>query len=229
MKPIAVFFHTRLSGGDFPDHPNSKVDPDWGRLLFEKQQHDFKESGLYVEAKELYVGLNGGGQDQAFIGRRALPKWKILFHGENSRSLIPTMRFLHEWCSNHEDWLVLFFHAKGATHSHDPMTTGWRNCMTRHCISNWRQCVSDLNTGLDAVGCHWCKNSPSDPNADRWGSNPIFGGVFWWSKGSYLKTLPQLPKDATDRHSFYLPELWIGNGNPKVKDYAADHGIGGCK
>jgi hypothetical protein len=129
------------------------------------------------------------------------------------------MRELQKWLPGHEEWLVCFFHSKGATHPRDPMNGAWRDCMMRHCVLNWRECVGDLVSGYDAVGCHWLPNSPNDPNADRWGGNSFFGGVFWWSTAKYLLTLPPLPDKATDRHSWFLPELWLGNGNPKIKDY----------
>jgi hypothetical protein len=223
----AVFFHTRLSGGYNVDS-GAAVEPGWGRSLFLEQMAVLVKSGLAEAAQEFFIGFNGSRGDWAFVCDNTPAKAKILQHGENARSLLPTMRFLQDWLPGHEDWAVFFSHAKGACHPNDPLTTRWRNCMTRHCITNWRRCVADLEAGYDAVGCHWLHNRPNDPNADRWGANSYFGGVFWGSKARYLLTLPPLPDLATDRHSFYLPELWLGNGKPKVKDYAQGHAIGAC-
>jgi hypothetical protein len=171
MIKLAVWYHGRISGGDFPEHPDAKVGPQWGRSLFVEQMQFMMAGRLYEHAQEIHIGLNGGKEDQEFVSEGiALKKFQFHFHGEKARSLIPTMRLLQKWLPGHEDWLVCFFHAKGATHAHDPLTTNWRNCMMEHVIWNWQQCVKDLESGdYDAVGVHWTENSPNDPNRARWG------------------------------------------------------------
>lgn len=216
---ICVFFHTRLSGGVNVDS-GASIDPVWGRKLFTQQMSALMQSGLYSAADEIYIGLNGDGVDYAVADGIAPKGCKILLHGPDAASLLPTMQFLQGWLPIHEDWLVCFHHGKGATKPNDPMTTAWRNCMTKYVITNWRQCVADLESGqFDAVGCHWTHNSPNDQNAHDWGANSYFAGVFWWSTARYLLTLPKLPEKPHNRHQWFKPELWLGNGKPRIRDY----------
>jgi hypothetical protein len=221
MRKLAAWFHTRFSGGDFPEHPEAKIDPIRGIYLFTEQINAVNKSGLYDSLDEFYVGLNGSVSEGVWANEIVPRGTKVLTWLPPSRSLIPTMRHLQNWLPGHEEYLCCFFHAKGATHDpRDPLTTMWRHCMEQSVIWNWRRCVNDLESGqYDAVGVHWCHNSTNDPNADRWGGNSYFGGVYWWATAKYLLTLPKLPMEATDRHSFYLPELWIGCGKPRIKDY----------
>jgi hypothetical protein len=228
---LAVFYHCRLSGGCNVD-TGASIDPVFGMRLFQDQIKTVVDSGLYSASNEFVIGVNGNADCWTSINA-TVPSSDgqlVLYHGEKSQSLLPTMRFLQEWLPGHEDWAVCFFHSKGATHPNDPFNTAWRNCMMKHVITNWRACVADLEAGCDAAGCHWLHNSPNDPNADRWGGNSFFGGVFWWATARYLLTLPPLPEKITDRHSWFLPELWLGNGRPRIKDYHAQFpNLAGCQ
>lgn len=211
---LAVFFHTRLSGGCNVD-TRASIDPAFGRELYLEQIVSLIKSGLWDAAEKIIIGINGDTSGVFFHG-----KPELLRHGNDAESLLPTMRALQQWLPGHEDYAVCFFHAKGVTHPHDPMNDAWRACMTKHVITDWRKCVADLEAGYDTVGCHWLHNIPNDPNASRWGSNSFFGGVFWWATAKYLITLPPFPTDKPrDRHEWYYPELWLGCGKPRIKDY----------
>lgn len=214
---IAVFFHTRLSGGRNVD-TGASIDRSFGTRLFVSQMNALRLSGLLEAADIFVVGVNGPEIDSEFVSSFVPEKGGVVWHGEKAESLIPTMRCIQEWLPGHEDYAVAFIHSKGATKPNDPFSNAWRDCMMKHVIWDWRKCVADLETH-DAVGCHWLNNSPNDPNAARWGSNSYFGGAFWWARADYLITLPPLPDKIVDRHSWYLPELWLGNGKPRIKDY----------
>lgn len=217
---LALFFHARLSGGDFPEHPTAKVNPEWGATLFDSLMNEIQGGGLYENLNKFVIGLNGTPEES--LTMRSPIGAEIAVFGPLSSSLLPTMALMQKWLPGHEDWLVCFAHMKGATHPHDSLTGRWRHCMAYHCLHRWHDCVSDLQSGkYDACGVHWTHNNPNDPNADRWGGNSYFAGVFWWATARYLLTLPKLPEQPTDRHSFYLPELWLGNGKPRVRDYHA--------
>ena len=101
--------------------------------------------------------------------------------------------------------------------------------MTKHLIANWRNCVTDMDQGVESVGCHWMTGL-----AD--GTQNIWAGNFWWAKASYLLTLPSIferdrikESGISDIESRYESEVWIGNGKrlPTVKDYHPD-GLGAC-
>lgn len=221
---IAVFYHGRLSGGGMhqdngPRKPG--IDPEVGRLQFAQQIQLLVESGLYSAADEVYVGINGGAHDHAYA--HSLPYGiRLIHHGADAESLLPTMRFLQDWLPEHPDWLVCFWHMKGVTHPHDPTTQAWRRCLEHHTIRNWNRCVSDLETGkCDAAGAHWMRGVSE--GAPVW----FFGGVFFWATAKFLLTLPKLPEhNPRTRHEWFSPEHWIGSAHmtgtgllPRVIDY----------
>jgi len=214
---IAVFYHSRISGGCNVDSKLS-IDPSWGRTLFQMQMNAVVESGLYEHANAIFIGLNGCENDRQFVAD-TMPDGSDLIYSPEGKSLLPTVLFMQLWARKNRDAYIFFHHAKGATHQGDALTTAWRECMTHHLVFGWEKCVTDLWDGKDAVGCHWLANRPNDPNASRWGGNSYFGGVFWWVMANYLAALPLVPPEPTDRHSWYLPELLIGCGNPIIKDY----------
>lgn len=215
---LAIFYHCRISGGHNVDS-GASIDPVWGRNLLSMQMAAICNSGLYENANKMVIGLNWDEFDTEMALTEIPEGATLIVHGAKAESLLPTMVFMQKWARQHPDFYILFFHSKGATHPNDPFTTAWRNCMTRHLITDWRKCVADLDAGYDAVGCHWLHNSPNDPNSNRWGSNSFFAGVFFWTTAKYLNTLPPLPEKVTDRHSWFLPELLLGCGKPKIKDY----------
>jgi len=213
------YFHARLSGGKNVDS-GASINSAYGRQQFREQMASFTQTGLLQSCEQFLIGLNGCDEDAEFVSRFVQPNVVVVHHG-NCESLLPTMYHLQKLLPKYESMAIGFAHTKGITKPGDAMTTAWRDCMEKHVVHDWRKCVLDLQNGYDAVGCHWLHNSPNDPNANRWGGNSFFGGVFWWSTHKYLATLPDLPPRATDRHSWYLPELWLGNGKPRIKDYHA--------
>lgn len=220
MKPIAIFYHCLFFvEQDLP--LGNAVN------IVRGQMEQAKESGLLDAAAEFHVGINGGDESRE-VASRVLPQSaQIVMHGLQCKNECRTIRLLEEWLPGHEDWYVLYFHAKGATHpAGDGFTGTWRACMMRHCVQNWRQCVNDLDEGYEAVGVHWMV-PPATPVGQH-----IFAGTFFFAKASFLATLPSIMErdriklsgiDSAD--SRYEAEVWIGNGPrlPKVKDY---HGPG---
>lgn len=207
MTPkLAIFYHARLSGGNPPVTP-------YARTIAAEQMDLLASDGLYDNANEIMVGLNQDDLD----GLPELPGSSVRLHGSSAESELPTLCMLQQWLPGHQQWYVLYFHAKGARHGKDPLNIEWRRCMERACIKNWRRCIADLDRGCDSVGCHWLtpEQYPTLVKA------PFWGGNFWFSKASFLLTLPRLPRQPKDYNDFFIAENWIGTGpvRPKVKDY----------
>lgn len=217
MKPIAIFYHCLFFNGN-PPRPLPAAGP-----IIGEQMALLHASGLSVEATEIHVGLNGGSESENSAASLLPGKCQVRFHGLDMHNENGTIVMLEEWIASHPDWHVLYFHSKGATKPvGDGFTGRWRSCMTNTVIKNWRQCVSDLEAGYDAVGVHWMVPPQTPPGQH------IFAGTFFWAASNYLRTLPSI-KDR-DRikvsglgspESRYEAEVWIGNGPrlPKVKDY----------
>lgn len=211
---IAVFYHCvfEIEGKLLPSALEIVAD----------QMASCKLSGLLNAADEFHVGMNAG--DEGAIFSALFPdNAQIVYHGLQCRNECRTIRLIEEWLPGHKDWYVLYFHAKGCTHpAGDPMRLAWKECMMRHVVKNWRQCVSDLGEGHEAVGAHWMKPPATPPGQF------IFAGSFWWCKASFLATLPSIMERARIKQSGidsiesrYEAEVILGNGHrpPIVKDY----------
>jgi hypothetical protein len=188
------------------------------------QMDALTESGLTEAAEHFIIGSNGDTFNYLAAISMAPRNAKVVPHGHDARSELPTLALLRRWLPGHEDWYVLYHHTKGAGHwNHGQFFAHtWRQCMEHVVVWNWRLCVNDLNNGYDAVGAHWLTR-------DKYGATmgptltPYFGGTFWWAKASFLITLPSIPDNARagDNQDRYLAEKWIGLGRiPRVRDYA---------
>jgi hypothetical protein len=206
---IAVFYHCIFSGGSRP------IDMSYSAGMMADQMHTLKASGLLTQAAEVTIGVNGG-QEDANIARLFAPaKAKIVPHGATSTTEIPTMNLLRQWLPGHAGWAVLYFHEKGVTHPWLPSDMAWRGRMEQACIWGWRECVAQLENGVDACGCHWL-TPETNPGVV---ASPFFGGTFFWTTAQFLATLPPLPEATWPNR--YAAERWIGSGprRPRVKDF----------
>jgi len=216
-KPVAIFYHCLFELGEPPEIKPAAIS------IIHNQMSVLRDSGLLDEASHFAVGINGA-ELSLQISRLMIPsKAKIVTHGLQCRSENRTLVEIEKWLTNHPDWYVLYFHAKGATHpvGHSYSDT-WRSCMMRHVIKDWRQCVSDLDDGNESVGCHWMTGDQTPPGQSIWAGN------FWWATSNFLRTLPSIYErdrikvsgiDSVE--SRYESEVWIGNGIriPRIKDY----------
>lgn len=218
---LAIFYHGLFVLGDPTEFCETAI-----AIVFEHMQ-TIRDVGLLNAADHFCVGINGD-RESLLIAHMTIPsKAEIILHGLQCHTENRTIRLIEEWLPSHEDWYVLYFHAKGCTHPPgDPMRTRWRRCMGNTVLLNWRRCVSDLDAGYEVVGVHYMQPPATPPG------QYIMAGNFMWSKATYLLTLPSILKrdriiksglDALE--SRFESEVWIGNGPrpPRVRDY---HGPG---
>jgi len=213
----AVFYHC-LFFLDSPDNLSENA-----INIVREQMSELKACGLLDAADELHVGINGGLESLEVSRIVIPPKASIMLHGLQCHNECRSIRMLEDWLPGHDDWNVLYFHAKNSSHATDTgIGVPWRRCMMRHCVQNWRQCVKDLDEGYEAVGCHWMV-PPSTPAGQY-----IFAGTFFWAKASFLLTLPSIMRrdriklsGLDSSESRYEAEVWLGNGPrvPRIKDY----------
>lgn len=223
MIQIAVFYHSLFFLGEPPVFIQSAYD------IVLEQMAALSRSGLEDAASFILCGINGG-EESELLAKLLLPKKATcVFHGLQSRSENLTLVELEKWLPDHEDWYVLYFHAKGATldpNSDYGQTCGrWRRCMMTNVVNQWTGCIADMKCGYEAVGCHWMTGLLD-------GTQNIFGGNCWWAKASFLVTLPSIflrdrikVSGIDSVESRYEAEVWIGNGPrvPRVKDYHPGH------
>lgn len=208
MKPIALFFHCIFSGGSAP------IDTGHACRIVAEQMKGVRESGLADAADQITVGVNGPPGDADLARLFVPPKAAFFPHGAGATTEIPTLNLLKAWAAKHPGWYVLYFHTKGAMRPPEPLWTNWRRCMQMACVWQWRRCVSDLDAGAEAVGCHWLTPQRHGHMVKR-----HFAGTFWWAKTDFLNILPDLVA-PTWPNRFYA-EQWIGLGQrlPWIIDY----------
>lgn len=225
---IAIFYHCLFALGDPPELlPNAYA-------IVSDQMDKLNRSGLIEAAEEIHIGINGGEESEDFATLTLPRKAKFHFHGLHSHAENLTLVELERWLPKHPDWYVLYFHAKGATHDAassygNGVSRPWRETMMHYLVTNWRQCVADLNAGFESVGCHFMRGMGHDRSQNIWAGN------FWWAKAGYLLTLPTIFKrdrikvsGISALESRYEAEVWIGNGQrlPRVKEYLPSGGGG---
>lgn len=208
MKPIAVFYHCKLTGEGIPDEMFAI-----GLMLH--QMTVLKDVGLVESASEIHIGVNGGEGDALLASSIAPDKSVMHTYGHDARSEIPTMNLIRSWLPSHPDWYVLYHHIKGVTHPGHDAYNAWRSRMENGCVVNWRQCIADLDRGCDAVGCHWLTPEQFPGTI----TSPFFGGTFWWATAGYLMQLPPLP--PSNWQNRFEAEMWIGRRRPypRIADY----------
>lgn len=217
--PIVIFHHGLFFLGEPPRLLPAAVD------IATEQVQLLKASGLWDAASEIHVGINGGIESEPLATSRFPEKANIVYHGLACRNEIRTILMIEKWVREHDDEAyILYEHQKGSTHpvGHE-LSTRWRRCMQRHLVTNWRQCVRDLET-VESVGCHWME-PPATPATQY-----IWAGNFWWARNSFLKTLPSIMERARLKESGidalesrYEAEVWIGNG-PRPPTHIDYHG-----
>lgn len=188
--------------------------------IFNSQMKALEDSGLLFETDNFFIGVNG---DNVTLPVTYPEKATVVHHGLKCRTELRTLRMLEKWLPGHEDWLVLWFHAKGATKSIGfKHTDKWRDCSMHHLVKNWVTCVRELKRGYDSVGVHFMTGDETPPGQSIWAGN------MFWATGKFLLTLPLVMErdrikesglDSLD--SRYESEVWIGNGPklPRVYDF----------
>jgi len=114
---------------------------------------------------------------------------------------INTINKLREDCiKESEDRLILYVHSKGITKPFSKPSADWRRYLVHFNIERWKDNVALLEHGFDTVGVNLLEN-------------PLhYSGNFWWSKSSYIKNLPEVPR-FVNRH---YAETWICSGGPRA-------------
>lgn len=214
MKPIAIFYHVYLGGGEIPcDHDNVIG-------IVTEQLSALNVSGVSKHASHICIGVKGSDMD-AFMLKSMEPLSLVVRH-ESGIGELPTMKLMQDFCRKSPGWNILYLHTKGAIHGSGSAYSSWRLCMESVCLWRWSECVRLMDEGADSVGAHWLT-----PEAYPFiGSTAYWGGNFWWATSDFLNTLPEINVDL----SRYEAEVWIGRGpkRPVVRDLKHHFPMSGC-
>jgi glycosyltransferase involved in cell wall biosynthesis/tetratricopeptide (TPR) repeat protein len=194
--PIYGFLHVALM-------------PGW-RAIVADQLRKLHASGLCAKTRRIFVGLVGATREEFDLVDEKLEV--VLHEPDVSVGELPTLEALRRFCQ-HTDAHVFYVHTKGVSRPSES-TRDWRHLMEHFVIIRHEDCLRHLATH-DACGVNWLA-APL----------PHYSGNFWWTKSSYVRTLPSLPDHADSCAKIELPdafipdwwscEFWIG-ANPQAR------------
>lgn len=209
MPEIYGFYHVYCSGP-------------W-REMAAAQMSRLRGSGLLEVTRRLYVSCipteeGDTGELMAILGTGKAEL--IAVTPPPGRYEYPALRYARQLCAD-RDCLVYYFHTKGV--SYYPAdgvcgrrlgkflrnVTSWRGMMEWALFDKWRVAVNTLTGGYDTYGCYRLPPRPK--------KYYMYAGNFWWARGGYLRTLPEIT--GSDMRGRYYAEEWLYRGCPR--DFSA--------
>lgn len=195
-------------------------DTGWQDLVSAQMEH-LRASGLLSATKSLYVSCVYRDEKDIEDIKKIVNSDKLQIISATRDASVyeyPALICIQEKCQT-EDCLFYYFHTKGVSFSINKSknkhylnfmrnVTAWRMMMEHFVMDKWKVAVNALCDGYDTYGSY------------RWPPRPdtykMYSGNFWWSKSSYIRSLPTLNTPEI-RHNRLYAELWIYTG--KGKDY----------
>jgi hypothetical protein len=188
------------------------------RVIFEELIECIKSSGLYLLVSKIHLGILGDFsvlQDDIFKD----DKFNILYYDKNKFMFeTQTINHIKFFCENEEEEkekeiYILYLHTKGVRRAgNEEVIKSWRQMMEYFLINKYNDCLKNLtyyntlgNNLINSFIFEKEKVSVSDKHTMH------YSGNFWWSKKSYIKTLPFLDLDLTKNsyESRFKCENWI--------------------
>ncbi len=121
------------------------------------------------------------------------PKIKIIQYSPDVTTFeLETINLIKTFSEKQDQCKILYLHTKGITQD-NKCVHDWTNMMLYFLIEKEDVCMNYL-TEYDAVGCNLITDTKT----------PHFSGNFWWSKSSYIKTLPYLHTDKKHDAEWWL-------------------------
>jgi len=192
---ILGFMHVGVS-----DHAHRGQPPMW-KVILDDQIAYLRRSGLYDRSDEIYVGVNGGGEDTDLSwisGKlRLLDRSFDFNYGENEtiNKMIPVAK-------DNPGGKLWYIHTKGSTRLGGQLEINvyyWRKFMEYFIIQKHEDCIAALDE-VDACGVNWYNDN-------------FFSGNFWWATTDLIGQKPPITPGA-DRHR---AEEFLGFTKPKPR------------
>ena len=194
-----------------------------GIEIFEDIMNDVKSSGLYDVITQVFIGIVGSITNlKPFIDS----KYKILYMDPQVLHYeIKTINSLLNFVKNGSDIqeaFIAYVHTKGVRKVGGNMECvwSWRKMMTYFIINQFQTCLDNLNS-YDVIGVNLCNQFTESKDIVSVSKEHCihFSGNYWWSKKSYIKNLPLLIDDLSEKSVFSRcrAENWICSEYPKAK------------
>lgn len=208
-RPILIYYHTYLVGNY--------------KLLIHEQLLKLFSSGLYKECQNIYIGISSHDDvntqwvlDLIKDYDKIIP---LVFEENDAEK--STLRFLMDMATK-GDYYFYYYQTKNVitntgmkghiTQEQIIKNELWRISMEYNTIDRWRECITLLNEGYDAIGCNLVPYS-------HVGNHIHFSGNFWWAKSELINTLDHnylYDRELLGGQNSLLAEFWIGS-NPTAK------------
>ena len=193
-----IFFHVYLKSG-------------YTHILLGKFKK-FQKSGLYAKTNKIYLSLFGDdiGMHSEFLNelQEIYPKIEYaVIVNQDFKNEADTLNFMLKKANEYEnDTPMLYVHTKGVSYANPYIKKNidaWVRYLDLYVINKWEECVKALRDN-DAAGGFFCDGK----------ENKHFQGNFWWTKSSYLKTLPKI--NLANVSNLNRGEFWILSQTDKV-------------
>jgi len=186
----------------------------WKEIYLD-QINIIKSTGLYEKVDSIYVGILGDYDKSYFED----PKIKILYTDNRTNFYeIKTINYMKGFLESTEiqDAYILYIHTKGVRNAGNKDTIkSWRKMMEYFLIECHEKCLTFLED-YDTLGCNVINKGDIKVNKDH---SYHYSGNFWWSKKSYIKNLPYLDIELSEKSVDlrFLAENWILSAYPNTK------------
>lgn len=184
------------------------------------QYNSICESGLIYDIRNIYISYTGTNKQNINFLLDKNNKFKLINYTDKYKEYErPCLHKLLEWSQNNES-NILYIHAKGVSHPDNKNVWFWRKMLEENTIIKYKQCINYLNE-YDVIGINLINIGTNDKLVNE-NHKMHFSGNFWWSKTSYIKTLPKIREDYDDlsiQNRYWLCERWILYHYPNVKFY----------
>lgn len=177
------------------------------REVVREQMNLIVQSGLHNKVNRIYIGAVGSKEMlRELVDMIKGTKFVVAAYSDNLQAYeYPTINLVKQYSKTHENYDCFYIHTKGVSQpAHREGGDYWRQFMNYFNLEKWRDCKDGLLEN-ELAGCGWRDESIF---------NRHYSGNFWWARGEYIKSLPDI--DTLNQEDRFQAEFWIGKGNPKV-------------
>lgn len=190
------------------------------RGIAEDQYQTMESCGLMDRVEQ--VNLTFLGKDRKDINwlEKKSKKINVSNYSSDLRQYERTcLNGLRDWSEKNEG-LVMYIHGKGVSRTKQKNNVwGWRKMLEYFIVESHDKCVSNMKN-IDTLGGNVCIVGRKADDLGRPGHGMHYSGNFWWSRASYIKSLPRIREDIRlDINGNYYKqcEYWLLSSFPNMR------------
>lgn len=192
----------------------------WSDVI-QDQLNTIVDSGLINVVNNIYINFVGNSiHDIDFLIKQNNKINIINYTNKYNDYERSCLHSLLDWSQTNES-NILYIHAKGVSKPKNKNIWNWRKLLEEHIIYKYKDCIDKLKE-YDVVGMNFLDGGHKNQKILNENHCVHFSGNFWWSKTSYIKTLPKIRPDLIDLSKsqyYWLCERWVMVHYPNNKYY----------